>query len=199
MIEEYKDFIGIYKNVYSDGFCKHLISEIDRLQSYGAGFTRQESENIPHHLKADYSLLLNLMPHSLKQFNDECTFKTMYDGLQNCFNRYVEKYSILKTENLFSSHAKAQKTGPGEGYQLFHQERGGTQFHRDRTLVYILYLNTLNENEGGETEFLYQKTRFRPEENTMLIHPALFTHTHKGNTVLGENYKYIITGWFSYS
>ena len=58
-----------------------------------------------------------------------------------------------------------------------------------------VYLNDVTE--GGETEFLYQKCRFKPEKNTILIWPAQFTHVHRGNPPL-SNDKYIITGWVEY-
>ena len=51
--------------------------------------------------------------------------------------------------------------------------------------------------EGGETEFLYQKCRFKPEKNTLLVWPSQFTHVHRGNPPL-SNDKYIITGWVEY-
>ena len=63
----------------------------------------------------------------------------------------------------------------------------------------MLYLNTLAPEEAGETEFLYQQKRIKTEENAMLIWPAAFTHTHRGNAVYGENYKYVATGWFYFN
>ena len=91
---------------------------------------------------------------------------------------------------------KMQRTGPGGGYHVWHGEQGpGT--HANRAVVYMLYLNDL-DGEGGETEFLYQKMRVKPEENLMLVWPASFTHAHRGNPVLGETHKYIVTGWFYY-
>jgi hypothetical protein len=57
-----------------------------------------------------------------------------------------------------------------------------------------VYLNDIDE--AGETEFLYQKRRISPKENTLIIWPAAFTHTHRGNVVHGAKSKYIITGWF---
>ena len=45
----------------------------------------------------------------------------------------------------------------------------------------MLYLNTLTDEQNGETEFLHQEKRIQPKENTMLIWPAGFTHTHRGN------------------
>ena len=58
--------------------------------------------------------------------------------------------------------------------------------------------NSFEIGDGGETEFLYQRTRVKPEENLMLLWPASYTHAHRGNPVLADKYKYIITGWFYY-
>ena len=38
---------------------------------------------------------------------------------------------------------------------------------RNRILAFSVYLNDVAE--GGETEFLYQKCRFKPEKNTINI------------------------------
>ena len=86
-----------------------------------------------------------------------------------------------------------QKTNPGGGYHLWHSEQGNED-HSARCLVYSLYLNDIDD--AGETEFLYQKLRISPKENSMVIWPAAFTHTHRGNVVHGNKSKYIITGWF---
>jgi hypothetical protein len=56
----------------------------------------------------------------------------------------------------------------------------------------MAYLNDVEE--GGETEFLYQKKRVKPVKNRVVVWPAGFTHTHRGNPPL-SNAKYIITGW----
>ena len=57
---------------------------------------------------------------------------------------------------------------------------------------------SFSDEDGGETEFLYQRTRVRPEENLMLLWPASYTHAHRGIPVLADKYKYIVTGWFYY-
>jgi len=51
--------------------------------------------------------------------------------------------------------------------------------------------------EGGETEFLYLKKRFKPIRDRLLIFPAGFTHTHRGNPPLSGD-KYILTGWVEF-
>ena len=55
-----------------------------------------------------------------------------------------------------------------------------------------------HKNMDFEDVFLYYKERIPAVENTLIIWPAGFTHAHRGNMVLGEKSKYIITGWFNY-
>jgi len=62
----------------------------------------------------------------------------------------------------------------------------------NRLLTRMVYLNDVEE--GGETEFLYQSMRVKPKQGTLVIWPAAFTHTHRGNPPL-SNSKYIVTGW----
>jgi len=61
-----------------------------------------------------------------------------------------------------------------------------------RTLLWTIYLN-----EGfadGETEFLHQRRKIAPRTGSLLIAPAAFTHTHRGNMPAGGD-KYIATSW----
>lgn len=61
-----------------------------------------------------------------------------------------------------------------------------------RILLFMYYLNDVEE--GGETEFYYQNKKVSPKKGTMVIAPAYFTHTHRGNVPV-SNDKYIITSW----
>jgi hypothetical protein len=181
---EHKDFIGIYKGVYPEGYCQHLINEFERLVESGAGNNRQKGEGAPKHRKNDMQLGLNFGVHSAAPFNDVPAERVFFDGLQKCYDTYAEEFSVLKDGKIHGTAMKMQRTSPGGGYHVWHGEQGnGT--HAERVLVYMLYLNDLGEADGGETEFLYQRTRIRPQENTMVVWPAAFTHAHRGNTVLG--------------
>lgn len=90
---------------------------------------------------------------------------------------------------------KGQITKPGEGYHVWHCEAMDMQ-SSVRLLSYILYLNDIDE--GGETEFLYYKKRIKPKAGTLLVFPAYFTHTHRGNTNLSDKDKVILTGWYTF-
>lgn len=61
-----------------------------------------------------------------------------------------------------------------------------------RILLFMYYLNDVDE--GGETEFYYQNRSIKPEKGSMVIAPAYFTHTHRGNVPLSGD-KQIITSW----
>jgi hypothetical protein len=207
---EHKDFVGFYRELFPAGYCQHLINEFNRLEQDGVGANRQQSENAHRHHKDDFQIGVNFRNHNLEPFrwveinesglnqefdSDPCDM--FFKGLQKCYDNYSSKYSILQDQgNIRATVMKMQRTGPGGGYHVWHGEQGpGTQ--ANRVVVYMLYLNGL-DGEGGETEFLYQKLRIKPEENLMLFWPASYTHAHRGNPVLGETHKYIVTGWFYY-
>lgn len=193
---EYDNFIGLYSEVYPEGYCEHLISEFDRLSESGAGYNRQQTERASKHAKNDLQLNLNFAHQSAAPFNGVNVVDVFFNGLQKCYDMYAEEFSILKESHIKGSHMKMQRTSPGGGYHIWHSEQNnGPQ--ASRGLVYMLYLNTLEAEEAGETEFLYQQKRYKPTQNCMLIWPASFTHTHRGNTVFNTN-KYIVTGWFHY-
>jgi hypothetical protein len=194
---EHKDFIGLYRGVYPQGYCQHLISEFDRLVEGGAGYNRQDGEGALKHRKDDMQLGLNIRVHQALPFQDHDSVSLFFDGLQKCYEAYLQEFSVLKDSKILASHMKMQRTSPGGGYHVWHSEQGGAS-HAERVLVYILYLNSLLPEEAGETEFLYQQRRIRPEENLMVLWPAAYTHTHRGNVVHGQNCKYIVTGWFYY-
>jgi len=197
MNSNHKDFIATYTNVYPEGYCQHLISEFERLVQGGSGVSRQCGEGANRHQKDDVQLGLNIKAHETLNFNGNDTVDLFFRGLQLCYEDYTSMYSVLKEDKIRGSTMKMQRTSPGGGYHIWHGEQGN-DLHADRVLVYMLYLNSLALEEAGETEFLYQQRRLQPQENTMVVWPAAFTHAHRGNVVHGNNSKYIVTGWFYY-
>jgi hypothetical protein len=193
--ESYVDFIGMYENVYPEGFCDFLIEEFERFQKNGWCGTRKETENSDKRHKDDLSFFININNHTseMKMYEGFDLRHNCQEGLQRCFDAYVQKYDILNKMGLRSSCIKMQKTNPGQGYHIWHCEQGNGNM-TNRCLVWAIYLNDI-EN-AGETEFLYQKLRIAPKKNTCVIWPAAYTHTHRGNVVHGEKSKYIMTGWF---
>lgn len=196
-IEHLPDFISIYRNVYPDGYCQHMISEFERLKANKIGWNRHNKK----HAVDDYSLIIMPGVHSMSSFKNMNPSEGFFKKLQECYDDYSKKYSFLLEVNTTCSSFKMQKTEPTQGYHIYHAEIGNQSEHlmyQNRVVVFSLYLNTLDQGEGGETEFLYQKRRIPAVENTMILWPASYTHLHRGNAVLGDKSKYIITGWFYY-
>ena len=197
MTSNYENFIGVYDGLYPAGYCAHLISEFDRLEVNNIGANRQKSEQASKHAKDDYQIGINGKNVLIAPFQENNSLDVFFEGVQKCYDAYTEKYSVLKDSKIRGDAMKMQRTGPGGGYHLWHSEQGNGPF-ANRVLVYMLYLNTLRPESAGETEFLYQQKRYNPIENRLIVWPAAYTHTHRGNAVFGEQSKYIVTGWFYY-
>ena len=79
------------------------------------------------------------------------------------------------------------------GYPYWHSEH----YPRDEDSLHRVLLWTVYLNDGfgdGETEFVYQNRKITPQAGSILIAPAGFTHTHRGNRPTGGA-KYIGTSW----
>jgi hypothetical protein len=84
-----------------------------------------------------------------------------------------------------------QRYLPGEHYH-WHIDGGSHEFSQ-RQLVALWYLNDV-PGPGGETEFLFQDIRIKPEEGKLILFPPFWTHEHRAVT-LQEGVKYIATTW----
>lgn len=88
-----------------------------------------------------------------------------------------------------------QRTLPGEFYH-WHIDGGSHEFSQ-RQLVAIWYLNNV-DGPGGETEFLFQDVKVKPEAGKLLLFPPFWTHEHRGAT-LQQGVKYIATTWLVFA
>lgn len=192
-----ENFIGIFKNAYTKQFCEEVIKHYENMVDSGYGQSRFDTGKEPRTRKDDMQVfsddvdqepLVNHIQMPLRQHKK--IFNELFWG--NYFPIYEQEYSSLKDSGLHANYSfKIQKTKIGGGYHIWHYESGNREVCQ-RLLTWILYLNDVHE--GGETEFLYQHMRVKPEQGTLVIWPAAFTHTHRGNPPL-SNEKYIVTGW----
>ena len=60
----------------------------------------------------------------------------------------------------------------------------------------LIYLNTLEDNQGGCTEFMCGK-KVRPEQGKLLIFPSTWTYVHRGAEVKNGGVKYTLGTWVS--
>lgn len=81
------------------------------------------------------------------------------------------------------------------GYPYWHCELYPRDPRADTLHRHLLWTIYLNEGFGeGETEFFHQQRKIAPRTGTLLLAPASFTHTHRGNRPQGGD-KIIATSW----
>jgi len=127
----------------------------------------------------------------------DSVFYTYINYLNKCLREYENKYEEVKGFYRYSTRKEPvniQWYKPGEGFYNWHCERLGAPENVSRTLVFMTYLNTV-ENAG--TEFKYQKLKTEALKGLTLIWPSDFTHTHRG-IVSKDKDKFIVTSWFNY-
>lgn len=88
-----------------------------------------------------------------------------------------------------------QRYNPGEYYH-WHIDGGSHDFSQ-RQLVALWYLNDV-PGPGGETEFLFQNVKIKPEKGKLVLFPPFWTHEHRAVT-LNEGVKYIATTWIVFA
>ncbi len=131
------------------------------------------------------------------KYEDTTLLEDVHESIYPKIGMYMEEFDSLHSIGVMGSfEVKLQKTPPHGGYSVWHCEQGSTQT-ASRVLAWIVYLNDLPEGEG-ETEFLYQGLKVPPKEGTLVIFPAYYTHTHRGNPPYSAN-KYIVTGWIEFA
>jgi len=86
---------------------------------------------------------------------------------------------------------QVQRYLPGEYYH-WHIDGGSHEFSQ-RQLVVLWYLNDV-PGPGGETEFLYQGVKVKPQQGKMVLFPPFWTHEHRA-VRLAQGAKYIATTW----
>jgi hypothetical protein len=191
----HEDFIGVYDGFFTEKYCNKLINYFEWCLKQNKTWKRPDNET--H--KNDLSCVLNPVPM------DELTYTHANSaGLMNdfntifwdeCYKDYLDTYSVLKTHDQHTIYTyKIQKTMPGQGYHIWHCENG-EKMHNNRLGVYTLYLNDIKE--GGETEFLYCSRRVEAKTGRLVIFPANYPWTHRGNPPLKQT-KYIMTGWIEF-
>ena len=199
---KYEDFIGIYDNILSSDRCQNIISWFEFcVQNHlvhssaldmGRRFRDDQALFVPTDIRPEDIQHVQAQQNEMNQhaLKPELA-RDIWMAIDRCFFHYVREYG-LDDMPLAPFFLKLHRVPEGGGYHIFHSEKEsyGTQ---ERILVFHLTLGA--PDEGGETEFIFQKKRYPAVPGRLLIWPSQFTHRHRGNLVL-RGTKYYCTGWF---
>lgn len=116
--------------------------------------------------------------------------RTLFQSMGKAILEFRETYPFFKGPFKDMGYG-VQRTNPGEHYH-WHIDGGSHDFSH-RQLVAIWYLNDVT-GPGGETEFLFQNVKVKPELGKLILFPPFWTHEHRGVT-LEKGVKYIATTW----
>lgn len=180
-----EDFIIEYFDIFSKNQCQEIIEYIHDLDKNNLLIDESTNPNINviHHTfntADDYT-------HPINSFS----LNNIYPKIKNCINHYMEEYSVLKNNKFLINCFKFKKIPEHGGFFDWHCEQSSPH-NIYRTLVVQIYLN--NNFINGETEFKYYNKKILPEIGKVLIYPAAYTHTHRGNPPLGGT-KYLVSTW----
>lgn len=185
------NFIEEYSQAFDPKYCQTVIDRFEDMVKHGQYISQDDITK-----NQDDRIFFDWAYHSQRHYNvdpDICAY--FYQTLNKYYkDHYAKKYNILGT--CFQHTPKGmsvQRTGPHQGYHAWHCENADAAT-ANRILAYTLYLNTIDN--GGETEYLYQGIKVKPEVGKLVIWPAYFTHPHRGNPIY-NGYKYIVTGWYT--
>jgi|TARA_R110002096_G_scaffold343937_1_gene536853 hypothetical protein len=197
------DYIVEYRNAFPHELCDELMSKWQPPKSNDMlDFHPTTPASILREVKTSRDLIINLQDPYLERLN-----LRYHETLQICKDKYA-KIALEKNEdriawsggqNLAESMiAKSSqtdviisRTDAGEMYNWH------TDAHRNRLLTCILYLNDMDEDAGGCTEFSNGRS-VRPEKGKVLIFPATIHYIHRGTRV-NKGSKYVIATFSVYN
>ena len=180
-----RDGLLIYDNVFTTEDCEKFIDYMDKLEERSLLYPDPKSNK----LQIDHRA--NNLAHEYDVAAWSWVGERFFPKLQTCIDHYMSEYAILQRQKYLYYDVKLKKIPVGGGFHDWHCENSSIT-SATRTIVIQLYLNTIDE--AGETEFLYLNKRVNAVQGRVIIFPAGFLHTHRGNPPIGQT-KYIASTW----
>jgi Rps23 Pro-64 3,4-dihydroxylase Tpa1-like proline 4-hydroxylase len=128
--------------------------------------------------------------------------KYLENNLKEGLEKYKEYLSqqVCPTviENIFNgitsdSGYSIQAMKKGDFY-TWHVDECVNNDNSTRLVTAMWYLNTLEEDDGGHTEF-WMRDRIRPKQGSLLFFPSCWSYIHRGAIVRNDVTKYTCITW----
>lgn len=220
---EKSEFIGVYDNMLTPEFCAAIIQRFGKSPArtpgrtgHGVDASKKRSTDLSVSLQPDWTAerdaLMKAAYAGLRDYLSSYFFALVGSVAVTVADPRTGQPVTITPENwdeagrpnldslinniLRCGLLNMQHYPAGQGHygywhhEVYPRDAEAEQLHR--VLFFILYLNDVAE--GGETEFFYQERAVQPKAGRLLIAPAGFTHTHRGNIPLSGD-KYVVTSW----
>ncbi|OJH38037.1 2OG-Fe(II) oxygenase [Cystobacter ferrugineus] len=217
------DFIEVHDDVLPAGLCQDIIKRFEQSPHKhrgqtggGVDLSKKDSYDLLLNAHPEYQELLRVLLDRafppLRRYLTRYLYALVGAVSLSMKNPQTGQLMTITRENFSQLQGQALDQLVGTIYrygnlqvQKYLQGSGGYPhwhseiFPKDasceplhRVLAFQFYLNDVSD--GGETEFFYQEKKVQAKAGRMLIFPAGFTHTHRGNVPRSGD-KYIITSW----
>lgn len=217
------DFLEIYDNALSAEQCAHVLERFgasDKVirgkTGQGVDTSKKDSYDLTISLYPDWNdvsnMLMQAVQRHLVEYMDKYRMllvgamspmvvhpetgepvQLSIDNFDQCGTPYIgELMRTMYRAGQLNVQKYLQNSG---GYHHWHSEiypQNASCESLHRALLFQFYLNDVEE--GGETEFYYQKRKIEARRGRLIIAPAGFTHSHKGHVARSGD-KYIVTSW----
>jgi hypothetical protein len=185
-IREVKPLSFIFErpNALPASFCEEVIRRFEASPQHQNEGRIGQTQNKDQSIKRTTDLVVSNKP-DWKDV-DEMFFRCVAAALKE----FRESYPYFKGPFKDMGY-QVQRYLPGEYYH-WHIDGGSHEFSQ-RQLVVIWYLNDV-PGPGGETEFLYQDVKIKPETGKLVLFPPFWTHEHRA-VRLEQGVKYMATTW----
>ncbi|MCB1582279.1 MAG: 2OG-Fe(II) oxygenase [Marinicella sp.] len=217
------NFIEVIEGVLAPEFCQHCMDKFENsaakrpgVTGHGVDIIKKNSTDITITHEQDWQEEITVLQQAVLSGMVKYVRKYPFllagaIAVQVQTQHGVEQISYVDIPNLSDQSVaqlimavyrlgtiNIQKYNKNEGgYFYYHSEiyphpRDPSNDALHRTLLWMFYLNDVEE--GGETEFYFQNFKSKPKQGSLVIAPAGFTHTHRGNMPISSD-KYIFTSW----
>jgi aryl-alcohol dehydrogenase-like predicted oxidoreductase len=181
-----------FEDVLSSELCKEIIQkfELDNRKRVGVCSGGLKNKK----MKVSLDLCFNILEDW--SINSDIICKTLENYIQKFAREVIINGAVSEDDffgcmgPIYTPWVNIQRTDKS-GFFHWHSDLCPAE---DRMIAFIFYLNTLDEEDGGETEF-YNGTKIRPKEGKLILFPTDIVHIHRGCMVKTDKSKYIITGF----
>lgn len=184
-------FICIEDNAIPNNLCDQIVASFEASEGTVAG--RVVNADGQHVINEQAKVSVDL-DFSREVGKDSEMDQSLFGLVNKAFHSYVEKFGVLKAFSVYDTGYFLTRYEKGKGFYDWHID-AGNEATINRLFSCLIYLNDVEE--GGETEFFYQKLAIKPAKGRLVLFPAAWTHLHRGVVPVSGD-KYILTTFLTH-